>query len=228
MTGEIRCRQVIKHKNFFHERLWYKCRLCKHIRINNKLTFSSLWTSSPASPPSSRSLIFLHLSLDSCQLATECQTIMHHPLISLFSIVACMEAVKFFSTWTLSFSVHSLYWVVEGRVAKGAEVEREEEQLEIENLHLDLSVGCSGYCSLSSLLVLNDLLFLVPKGHALKLLIFRLVVKETILVFTHENQLKNKDSASLSIRMVEYLTTGNCPFFQLGSGSLTSMLSSVW
>ena len=58
-----------------------------------------------------------------------------------------MEAVKFSSTVTLSFSVHSLYWVVEGRVAKGAEVEREEEQLEIENLHLDLSVGCSGCCS---------------------------------------------------------------------------------
>ena len=72
---------------------------------------------------------------------------MHHPLISWVSIVACMEAVKFSSTWTLSFSVHSLYWVVEGRVAKGAEVEREEEQLEIENLHLDLSVGCSGCCS---------------------------------------------------------------------------------
>ena len=84
--------------------------------ITIKLTFSSLWKSSPASPPSSRSLIFLHRGLDSCQLATECQC--HHPLISWVSIVAWMEAVKFPSPWTLSFSFHPLYWVMEGRVAK--------------------------------------------------------------------------------------------------------------
>ena len=91
-------------------------------------------------PRHPRSLIFLHLSLDSCQLATECQC--HHPLISWVSIVACMEAVKFSSTWTLSFSVHSLYWVVEGRVAKGAEVERREGGGTVGNIEPSSGLKC--------------------------------------------------------------------------------------
>ena len=76
--------------------LMHKSRSYKSIAINiNILLLSSSPSpayerpSSPASPPSSRSPIFFHLSLDSCQLATEGLTIMHHPLISRVSIVAC-------------------------------------------------------------------------------------------------------------------------------------------
>ena len=83
---------------------------------------------------------------------------------------------------------------------QGARRWREEEQLEIENLPLDLVsvAAATAVESLSSIFVLLGLLFLVTKGHVLKFLTFRLVVRDTILVFTHENQLKNKDSASLS------------------------------
>ena len=100
--------------------LLHKSRSCKSIAmidykqlITIKLTFSSLWTSSPASPPSSvikrSDLLAPRFRLVSVRY---CQIIMHHPLISWVSIVACMEAVKFSSTWTLSFSFHPLYWVV--------------------------------------------------------------------------------------------------------------------
>ena len=63
----------------------------------------------------------------------------------------------------------------------------------MENLPLDFVsvVVAAAVESLSSILVLLGLLFLVTKGQVLKLLIFRLVVKDTlfILVSTHENQL---------------------------------------
>ena len=63
----------------------------------------------------------------------------------------------------------------------------------MENLRLDFVsvVVAAAVESLSSILVLLGLLFLVTKGQVLKLLIFRLVVKDTIfiLVSTHENQL---------------------------------------
>jgi len=116
-------------------------------------------------------------------------------------MASCMEAVKLSSTWTLSFSFHSLYWVVEGRVARGAEVEgggtvgnREPSS----GLSVGAVAAATAAESLSSIFVLLGLLFLGAKGHVLKFLTFRLVVKDTILVLTHENQLKNKDSASLS------------------------------
>ena len=71
-------------------------------------------------------------------------------------MVSCMEAMKLSSTWTLSFSFHSLYWVVEGRVTS-ARKWREEEQLEIENLPLDFAAA-TAVESLFTLLVLLGLL----------------------------------------------------------------------
>ena len=73
--------------------------------------------------------------------------------------------------------------------------------MKIENLPLDLvSVAAAAAVeSFSSILVLLDLLFLVTKGHVLKLLIFRLFCQRHYFSFhsRSENQLKNKDSASL-------------------------------
>ena len=56
-----------------HISLMHKSRSYKSIAININIKIS----------------VFFHLSLDSCQLATEGLTIMHHPLISRVSIVAC-------------------------------------------------------------------------------------------------------------------------------------------